>query len=279
MNKIVTKKYADQKKTFAEEIKWNTLPKPYPFKEVYVVWEKEAVVPAAAPAFTAVPTEEIGVRQATTIEAFRVSEGKDNIVKVVVGTPADMNGAKVQPTLSVINRGLIKNGFGGREDNKQVITFEIDVTDPVKTAQNQERAMQKAREGLPTDGRIVLFAPQMEGGPQLAQKAQKDYKDQAIVVPDAYSDSDPDRNMFPDITARVALGRNMAFYYTGRDQENTLATIKEQLAKIADNDLAGVGDLNDLLKKLNEIALRIRPVNYNTIIDWQKAQEAVATAV
>ncbi len=226
--------------------------------------------------------ETLETRQATTTEAFNTDYvGKDNDVKVVVGVPIDMNRANVQPTLSVINRGLAKNGFGKMEDNKQVITFEIDAIDAVKTAQNQERAMQRAGEGLSPNGRVVLFAPQMERGLQLAEKAQKQYKGQGnvTVVPDAYTDSNPQLNIFPDVMVRVALGRNIAFYYTGKDPQGTLATIKDLLAKVADNNLAGVGDLNELLKKLNEMALRIRPIDYKTITDWQKSQEAVAVAL
>ncbi|MFA4842749.1 MAG: hypothetical protein WC658_02835, partial [Candidatus Omnitrophota bacterium] len=39
---IVRKKYASRKKTLSKEIKWNSLPQPYPFKEVYIVWERDA---------------------------------------------------------------------------------------------------------------------------------------------------------------------------------------------------------------------------------------------
>ena len=236
---------------------------------------------APAVATTIVPAEDIKARQTTTAGAFTSAEGKDNEVKVVVGIPVDMNIAKVQPTLSAVNRGLAKNGFGRIDDNKQVITFGIDVTDAVKTARNQKRAIQRAGKGLSPSSRIVLFAPQMENGPRLASKARERYRgqDNITVVPDAYSDSAPEKDKYPDIMARVALGRNIAFYYTGRDRENTLAAIKDLLSKIADNDLTGVGDLNDLLKKLNEIALRIRPVDYKTITDWRKSQEAVATAL
>ena len=217
-------------------------------------------------------------RQATIVEMLNTLEEKDNDVKVVVGVPIDMNRANVQPALSAINRGLAKNGFGSIEDNKQVITFEIDVNDPVKTVQNQERAVQKAHEGLAPNGRVVLFAPQMERGPQLAGKAQEAYKDQGniTVVPDAYTDSAPEQNVFPDIMVRVALGRNIAFYYTGKDPQGTLVAINNLLAKVADGfaPIATVDDLLNILKPL-----RIRPADYNAITDWQRAQEAVATAL
>jgi len=240
--------------------------------------ESGIALPVTVPVFAAVPAEDVKARQAAVAEAFVSTEGKDNDVKVVVGMPVDMNGAGVQPALSAINRGLAKNGFGRMEDNKQVITFEIDVNDPVKTAQNQERAMQKANEGLLPDGRVVLFAPQMESGPKLAGKAREQYKDQGniIVVPDAYTDSAPSEEIFPDIMVRVALGRNIAFYYTGRDPQGTLAVINDLLARVADGQppIVTIDDLLNLLKPL-----RIRPIVYEEIADWQRSQKAIATSL
>ncbi|KJJ84487.1 membrane protein [Candidatus Omnitrophus magneticus] len=219
----------------------------------------------------------IAQRQTQVVEAFTATNRKADTVKVVIGIPIDMNKAEVQPTLSAINRALAKNGFGNREDNKQVVTFEIDINDSTKTAQNQERAMQKASEGLLPNDRVVLFTPQMEKGPQLAGKTQESYKGQGniTVVPDAYSDSVPEKNMYPDVMVRVALGRNIAFYYSGKDPQGTLAIINNLLAKIADGfvPIVSIDDLLNLLKPL-----RIRPIDYKTITDWQKSQEAVAMA-
>jgi hypothetical protein len=152
------------------------------------------------------------------------------------------------------------------------------VNDSAKTAQNQERAMLKAREGLPVDGMIVLFAPQMEKGPELAKMAQETYKGQGniIVVPDAYTDFAPEQNVFPDIVVRVALGRNIAFYYTGKDPQGTLATINNLLAKITDRfvPIITIDQLLNILKPL-----RIKPIDFSTIADWRRAQEAVATSL
>lgn len=196
----------------------------------------------------------------------------------MVGVPASMNKADVQPTLSAINRGLAKNGFGRMEDNKQVVTFEIDVNDPIKTAQNQEKAMQKATEGLSPNGRVVLFAPQMERGPQLAGKTQDQYKGQGniTVVPDAYSDSVPEKEMYPDVMVRIALGRNIAFYYSGKDPEGAIAVINNLLAKVAAG-FAPITTINELLNLLKP--LRIRPIIYKEIADWQRAQKATATSL
>jgi len=217
-------------------------------------------------------------RAATTVEVLSASEGRGNDVKVVVGIPVGMNRANVQSTVSAVNRGLARNGFGRIEDNKQVITFEIDPTDAEKTRQNQEKAMQKAQEGLAPDGRIVLFAPQMEKGPQLAGKAQEQYKGQGhiAIVPDAYTDSSPEQNIYPDVMLRVALGRDIAFYYSGKDPQGTIARINSLLTKVIDG-FAPIVSINDLLNILKP--LRIRPIDFKTITEWQKAQEAVATSL
>jgi hypothetical protein len=218
------------------------------------------------------------IRATTTVGALGASEGRGNDVKVVVGIPVGMNRANVQSTVSAVNRGLARNGFGRIEDNKQVITFEIDATDAEKTRQNQEKAMQKAQEGLAPEGRIVLFAPQMEKGPQLAGKTQEQYKGQGniSVVPDAYSDASPEQDIYPDIMLRVALGRDIAFYYTGRDTQGALARINSLLTKVIDG-FAPIVTIDDLLNILKP--LRIRPIDFKTITDWQKAQEAVATSL
>ncbi|MBU2101423.1 hypothetical protein KKH05_01765, partial [Patescibacteria group bacterium] len=223
-------------------------------------------------------SDTLEARQATTVGAFDSSEGRGNDVKVVVGIPIGMNRANVQSTVSAVNRGLARNGFGRIEDNKQVITFEIDRTDAEKTRQNQEKATQKAQEGLEPDGRIVLFAPQMEKGPQLAGKAQEQYKGQGhiAIVPDAYTDSSPEQNIYPDVMLRVALGRDIAFYYSGKDPQGTLARINNILTKVIDG-FAPIGSINDLLNVLKP--LRIRPIDFKTITEWQKAQEAVATSL
>ncbi|MFA5143730.1 MAG: twin-arginine translocation signal domain-containing protein [Candidatus Omnitrophota bacterium] len=227
--------------------------------------------------------ETIESRQSDTVGAFNTDYvGKDNDVIVVVGVPVgiEMDHAS-SITIPNLNRGLAKNGFGIRENNKQVITFKIDGD---KTAANQEEAMKNAFGRLSPNGRVVLFSPQIDKGPQLAKGAQDAYKGRNVtVVPDAYTDSNLKKNMFPDVMLRVALGRTIAFYRTledaGKDTADTLAAIKTLLAKVAANDLAGVNDLKELLKKLNEIALRIKPVDYKAITDWQKSQEAVATAL
>lgn len=215
-------------------------------------------------------------RMVVTVAAFTKVNGRDNDVKIVIGVPDGENEAKIQPTLSAINRELAKNGFGKLNDNKQVIRFELDVNNSAKTAENQQRAIQQAFEGLLPDGRVVVFSPQMEKGPQLVEAAKKVCQDRANVsiIPDAYTDFRPEENIPPDIMIRVALGRHIAFYCSAKDestQRDALDTINKLLTKVAD----GV-TLDELLKMIK--TLRIRPVDYKDIEQWQIMQQATATS-
>ena len=229
-------------------------------------------------------------RKKAVLDAFVDTAGKDEIVKIVVGVPSSMSDADVQPILSDINRALKGVGYGQREDNKQVIKFTIE-NDPVKTKENMDAAVAKAKEGLPSDGSIVLYAPQIKGmeiGKNgLAQLAQEEYKAQedpdggaaaTIVVPDAYSDL-----AFPDIMLRVVLGRNIAFGRRCEELGNeegkktALAVINKLLSKVMDG-YVDIGAIKDLLNIARPI--RIRPVDYEADMSQYKiAQKAVATSV
>jgi hypothetical protein len=118
----------------------------------------------------------------------------------------------------------------------------------------------------------------MERGPQLAGKTQEQYKGQGniTVVPDAYSDSVPEKEMYPDVMVRVALGRNIAFYYSGKDPEGALAVINNLLARVAAG-YAPITTINELLNLLKP--LRIRPIVYKAITEWQIAQKATAVSL
>jgi hypothetical protein len=72
------------------------------------------------------------------------------------------------------------------------------------------------------------------------------------------------------------LGRNIAFYYTGKDAQTTLAMINSLLAKIIDRftPIVAIDELFNLLKPL-----KIRPIDFKTISDWKRAQQAVATSL
>jgi hypothetical protein len=218
-------------------------------------------------------------RQMAMLNGLRATEIKDSDVKIVVGVPEDMNEAKVQPALSIINRALAAKGFGRIDDNKQVIKFTIYANNAAKTMESQDRAIQKAREGLPSQGRIVVFSPQTEGGLKIAEQTKSYYRSQTaiIVVPDAYTDASPEEGAYPDIWIRVALAKNITFYYIGKDPQTAIAIINELLTKTADGYVPIV-TMDDLLNILRP--LKIRPVDYNRDMgEWQRAHEAVATAL
>ena len=220
---------------------------------------------------------DLETRQANTVESLLSNERKTDVVKTVVGIPSNMNRAKVQQTLRKINRGLARNGFGKRDDTHQATTFEIDISDPEKTRQNYEKAMENARRGLPAKGRIVLFAPQMDRGPQLAGQAQAQYKGETdiTVIPDTYSDAQPDQDKYPDLNIRTALARHVAFYYNGNDRKSALDSINTLLRHVSEN--AVISSIEQLLNILSP--LRIRPVIFESLKHWQESQEATATAL
>ena len=246
--------------------------------------EKEKEFAQAESAFDALTRRQEGekrreaeTRQAQTVEALLSDDRKTDVVKTIVGIPADMNPTKVQQALRKINRGLARNGFGNRGDTHQVTTYEIDTSDPEKTRQNYEKAVEKAQEELPAKGRIVLFAPQMDRGPQLAGQAQAQYKGDGhiTVIPDTYSDAHPDQAKYPDLNVRTALARHVAFYYNGNDTKSALDSINNLLRQISENAI--ISSIEQLLNILNP--LRIRPVIFESLKHWQESQEATATSL
>jgi hypothetical protein len=250
-----------------------------PLKEIgaHLPVVEKAETRQAAPTMPA-NVENVSSRQATTVEVLgTATEGKDNEVKVIVLLPKGMRRDEVQPTQSGVNSGLSKNGFGRREDNQQVIIIEDGNVNEVRI---QIKAFEDewARRGI--KGRAVVFAQQNENGTiNTAGDLQKEYptdQGNVTVIPDAYLDFNPEKNAYPDIILRVAIGRIVAFYYTGNDPTGTLAVINSLLAKVADGQ-PPITTINDLLNLLRP--LRIRPIIYKEITDWQRAQKATATSL
>ncbi len=232
-------------------------------------------------------------RQEATLGAFNSVNRKGDLVKVVVGVPAGEDiESRLAATCRNINRGLASGGFGVVEatgyhqetDKRQIITFPIDVKNAEKTQRNYESAMESAQEFLEeqlkkspagTKGRIVLFAPEMEVGPKLADMAKTRYgdEDNITVVPDAYTDSTPEENRYPDIDVRAALARHISFYYYGGNRSAAINAINNLLSQVSQNE--AITDIKQLL----EIPLRIRAIDFEEIVQWQEAQEAVATSL
>jgi len=241
----------------------------------------------------AVEEDVVLVRQEATLGAFNSVNRKGDLVKVVVGVPAgEAIESRLAATCRNINRGLARGGFGVVEatpyhqkaDKRQIITYTIDVKDPAATQTSYQAAMETAQELLDeqlekapsgTKGRIVLFAPQMEVGPRLADLAKIQYgeQDNITVVPDAYTDSAPEENRYPDIDVRAALARHISFYYYGGNRAAAINAINNLLSQVSQNE--AITDIKQLL----EIPLRIRAIDFEEIVQWQEAQEAVATSL
>jgi hypothetical protein len=125
------------------------------------------------------------------------------------------------------------------------------------------------------NARIVLFAPQIMDGVKVADGAKtycdNKLKDKFYVIPDAYTDL-----KYPDVYSRTMLAWDVVRYYVGKDQEGALSAIRSLLAKVADGveQITGIEDLFKI-----ERPLRIKPINFKVFSDYQKAMEAVATAL
>ncbi|MFH1836982.1 MAG: hypothetical protein ABH862_02545, partial [Candidatus Omnitrophota bacterium] len=159
-------------------------------------------------------------------------------------------------------------------DKQQIVPFII-YKDTGKTEKSYQAAVKDAGDKLPSDGRIVFFAPQMKGS-ELAEAAQQQYSDQEhiTVVPDAYTDARPEEKEYPDIMTRAALARHIAFYYNGNDRTAAIKSINDLLGQVSDNTIES---MEDLLKITN--ALRINPIRFEEIAEWQDMQRAVATSL
>ncbi|MDD5174029.1 MAG: hypothetical protein PHV48_04310 [Candidatus Omnitrophica bacterium] len=247
----------------------------------------------------AVP-QAIEERREALIAAANTTDGRDKIVKIIVGRPeGDEFESPFQSTSRKISQMLAKNGYGlvessmdkggsQRCDESQVYYYTIFRDDPdgKRTMSSIDSSVKDAQSDMKRDGvagRIILFASEMEEerGPKVFNAARSAYAKEAMVVPDAYTDMSAKdilyegAQSYPDIVARVVLGRAIAFYYDGGNKEETVKLIKLLLEKITAADVESILVVKDgLLEFLKPI--RIRPVDYRNITDWRDAQEALA---
>ncbi len=224
-------------------------------------------VAAMEPAAAEAKIDTIESRRAAVTEAFKDANGRSTDVRIVQGVPkGGMLIAQNADTANGIGRILAKNGYGVRDGTKQIYLFEIDIDDPEQTTKNMEVAIAKANQGLASTGRVVIYAPQMDNGPKLADRFKQG--DNVTVLSDAYIDYE-----YPDMVARMALARNISYYYESNDKE-ALKVISGLLEKIAQGQFK-LDAIDDLFK----LTIRIKPVDYNKDIDlWKNAQLATAVA-
>jgi len=248
--------------------------------------KENAVVAVPPTAKGAVHTEE--VRKSEVVTALNKASDRTRVVKVVVGIPDgeahngyikvvnELGGTLARGRFSILESDKTKGYQEG--DVKQIVPFVIVPGDDVQTKLNYEAAMNKALATVEEcDGYVVSFAPQIENGPKMAHLYSG--RSKTIIIPDAYTDLDSKEGSIPDVMARVALARNIAFYMSGGDKEGAWTIIKTLIRSIADNNLEGVNSVEKLLESLNEDSLRIRRLDINKdFAGWKRMQIEIASS-
>lgn len=242
-------------------------------------------------------------------------QGKNTVVKTVVGVAGGIEyQAIISSMVNDVNRDLARNGFGVIEvssthvqgDRRQILTFEIFQDGPdasEKTLQSYLAAMRRAEELVnknkaahpESEGYIVSFVPQIQDGPRLLEKALEEYgkNDLVTLYPDAYTDCDPAKANFTDIDLRSVLARHIASARRSLKNGGNRAGFDYAFSEI--NDLLGKVTLNDVkltrdqlerlvsntleAEDLDNILLKIEPINFETIVEWADSQKAIDTSL
>ena len=226
---------------------------------------QQVVPPAAVSAAVGTTINTVEARSAAVTEAFKEANGRSTDVRVVQGVPLGSM-ASAQTIANGVSRTLAKNFYGIRDGTKQIYPFEIDPNSADQTEKNMLAAITKAGEGLLADGRLVIFAPQMDNGLNLADKVKQVAN--VTVLRDAYTDYE-----YPDMVARMAIARNISFYYESND-----AAVLRVISNLLENIAQGKFKL-DAIDDLFRLTLRIKPVDYNKdMAFWKNAQLATAVA-
>ena len=220
-------------------------------------------------------------RQSADVEGLVSADGKSNDVAIIMILPKGMREEEVLAVQRGVNNGLAKNGFGRIDDTTQQVIIITD-NSPRTVAQEIE-SIENRRKELGIEGRFIIFAPQSEDNTvNVARDLLSKYPKEGnvTVVPDEYSDFKPQSKqpVYPDVMARVALGRNIAFYQdllkAGKDTASVEEIISNLLLKITD----GKATLDQILNFLK--VLHIVPIPWGKEIrDWTIAQKATATAL
>lgn len=169
--------------------------------------------------------------------------------------------------------GLMKDSGYGDGSSKRNVEFFFISDNPDETMKSIKAARLSLRGDNNIKRKIVLFAPKNESIdiPKDIKDLPAEDRDDLIVQPDAYTDI-----AAPDIVARIAAGRLIAFCHKRADDLDTLNVLVDYLGKISSTDLSDVKHINDLLKKV----ISISPLNIEQDFDaWRGAMEAMATAV
>jgi hypothetical protein len=253
------------------------------------------------PASTTAQVDTIESRRAAVTDAGAAVSMRDAKVRVLCGVTQDMDMSRVRNILSEANRVLKKKGYGQLDGEQDFRTFNMPVGE--SGSMNQAAIESGIIDSIDTkmgeDETLVIFVPRIKGVCDIDTSPGSDFVQRClakhantIIVPDAYADSiaNPEtRRMvinghqvktYPDIIARMMIGRILAWMKAAPSEEATNALL-DYLGKISPQaqkvELAGVKNLEDILKKLNETALRIMPIDYTDLENFRDSQ--IATAV
>ncbi|MFH1594688.1 MAG: hypothetical protein ABID09_08340 [Candidatus Omnitrophota bacterium] len=245
-----------------------------------------------------VSTPTIETRQAVNVESLNADDMKADPVRIVAARPKGLVDQKAyMDTAYAISDGMADNGFSILEedlnytsqtmDNKrQVILFEMDKTKNA-VLKNILDGVRSALNGLPSDGSVVVYPPQIESGLQLREAVeealQREFPEaikgnRIIVVPDAYTDLNPENNNYPDYVGRLALGRHINSYYKG--DRSAFNDIKWLLKRLDGDPGDIVFEENGKLAFLR--SLKITPIEYDVnegIREWRRCQRAAVTSI
>ncbi|MBF0252975.1 MAG: hypothetical protein HQL29_04080, partial [Candidatus Omnitrophica bacterium] len=202
-------------------------------------------------------------RQKDSLEAFGSTNDRDIEIRVVQGVPLGQKEIFMS-TANGVGRELAKNNYGIRDGKKKIFLFEINPDSIEETERNMKNALDDAEKELPLSGRIVIFKPQLDGWQDYSDNIPK--SDNIMKLSDAYTDYDN-----PDMVVRMALARNLAYFISSNDAE-AFGVIKRLLVNTMDADI-DISTIDDLLN----LIIKIRPVVYNDIAEFYKAQ--IATAI
>jgi len=230
-------------------------------------------------------------RKMATIKAFNSeppTKTRDPIA--IVGLPAWMKGkVKLLRGLKMdISRALGRAGHGKPNDPHKVDFFFMGKDKLEETETSITNILRKYR-----DRKSVLFIPEMPGLKIKSDSAyvndlKKEFKGALTIVADAYNDLDfsVEKKFFVDIDARIAITRLIGYYREAEGyeasnkleaQRNAMRALTEYLVKITGEEVKEKEDLNKLLENL---LLKIRPIDYNGDIGkWETAQKALATSL
>jgi hypothetical protein len=273
-----------------------------------VTTETVTTEPATAEPVTTEPVtiDTVSARQAAVTEAGEVVLMRDARVRVLSGVTIDMDQARVNNILSEASRILEKKGYGRRDLERDLSAFVVYTEDSgmINRAKTEQAIIDGiGKMGMDPEETLVIFAPRIDGCDIATADFTQRCRDarpgadpaKTIVLPDAYADSvlNPNirtaiatgriRNTYPDMSGRMMLARMLVWLRDSYSDDAKKAFLK-YIGKITDPSqkaewaaLEGLDNWPDILKKLNELAIRIMPIDYTDIDNFRNSQ--IATAV